>query len=416
VRDTGGLRAVEVCTGYDEASHFKDPGLIAGELQRLGYNVTCLVSPKGLGGVPYARWPVELVPGTPGATTSWDSCPADVFLVYFINGPQLQWLSIIRRKSPHARIILKCDSDGLVPAGEATVRSKAAKYQRDLAWFREIASPHVIFQRPAWKAPLRIASRLAWLVARVRLADRHRIPELREYLESFDRIVIESTEAARNLLLTFPSVADRTVVVPDGVLPRSSSLLRGTTKSVVMVGRFTDHRQKRPLVAWRVLRRFLENQPAWTVDIVGPYDATLARIIDSAQSSIRQRVRLHGSRSNEETRAIMADSSICFSASAFESFGIAMAEALCEGCSVVSTPVPSAWDLVADGRSGTVAATFGEVDLLAALLADAEKWVMGKYDRTMIATYWRPRLEWTALVQLILGTNESDKAAQVKEA
>jgi glycosyltransferase involved in cell wall biosynthesis len=407
VRDTGGLRAVEVCTGYDEASHFKDPGLIAGELQRLGYSVTCLVAPKGLAGVPYARWPVELVPGTPGAAASWDSYSADVFLVYFINGPQLQWLNIIRRENPHARVILKCDSDGLVPAGETTIRSKAARFQQDLAWFREIVSPHAMCQRPAWKVPLRIGARLAWLVARVRPADRHRIPELREYLESFDRIVIESSEAARNLLLNFPTVTDRTVVVPDGVLPRSSSLLRGTTKSVVMVGRFTDHRQKRPLVAWRVLRRFLESQPAWTVDIVGPYDDTLARIIDSAQSSIRQRVRLHGSRSNEETRTIMADSSICFSASAFESFGIAMAEALCEGCSVVSTPVPSAWDLVADGRTGTVAATFGEHDLLAALVTDAEKWRAGEYDHATIAAYWRPRLDWSTLVRTILGDVET---------
>jgi len=409
VVDTSGLRAVIICAGYDEASHHKDPGLIAAELQRSGYDVTCLVAQKGLAGIPHATWRVELIPGSPGAATPWEGYPADVFLVYFIDSTQLHWISTIRENNPHARIILKCDSDGLLPTGKATVRSRAAKYQRDLAWFREIASPYAMFQRPLWKAPLRIAAHLAWLIVPVRPPDRSRSLALKKYLESFDRIVIESTEAAQNLLLNFPGVAEKTVVVPNGVLQRNSPLPHENRKSVVAVGRFTDLRAKRPLVAWRVLCRFVESHPDWTIDIVGPHDNKLARLMDKSQSFIRERVRLHGSRSNEEARAVMADSSIFFSASAFESFGIAMAEALWEACSIVSTPVPSAWDLVAGGRSGTIAATFSEDDLLAALVADAGKWSAGEYDRARIAAYWRPKLDWAMLVPLILGTNEGGK-------
>jgi glycosyltransferase involved in cell wall biosynthesis len=404
-----------VCTGYDDASHFKDPGLIAAELQRSGYNVTCLVAHKGLAGIPYATWRVELVPGSPGATTSWDSYSADVFLIYFIDSTQLQWVSIIRKNNPHARIILKCDSDGLLPTGRVTVRSRAASYQRDLIWFREIASPHAMFQRPLWKAPLRIAARLAWLIVPVRPPNHRRSLALKKYLESFDRIAIESAEAAQNLLLNFPSVAEKTVVVPNGVLQRNSPLPHENRQGVVAVGRFTDHRQKRPLVVCRVLCRFLERHPDWTVDIVGPYDAELERTIHRSSPSIRERVRLHGPLPNDETRAIMANSRICFCASAFESFGIAMAEALWEGCSVVSTPIPSAWDLIVGRRSGTIAATFSEDDLLAALVADAWKWSNREYDRARIAAYWRPKVNWATLVQLILGTNEDDKTGQVKE-
>jgi glycosyltransferase involved in cell wall biosynthesis len=319
-----------------------------------------------------------------------------VVLIYFVDSAQLQWVNVVRRNNPHATIILKCDSDGLLPTCRATIRSKAAKYQRELAWFREIGSPKAMFQRPFWKAPLRIAAHLAWLIVHVRPPDHHRFLGLKKYLESFDRIVIESTEAAQNLLLNFPSVAEKTVVVPNGVLQRNSPLTQENRKSVVAVGRFTDHRQKRPLVAWRVLRRFLETHPDWTVE--------LARIIDKVRPSIHERVRLHGPRSNEETRAIMADSSIYFSASAFEGFSIAMAEAVWEGCSIVSTPIPSAWDLAAGGRSGTIAATFAEGDLVAALVADAQKWTRGEYDRATITTHWRPRLDWAVLVSLILGT------------
>lgn len=395
-----------MCTGYDDASHFKDPGLIAAELQRSGYGVTCLVAQKGLAGIPYATWHIELVPGTPGTATSWGSYSADVFLIYFIDSTQLQWVSIIRKNNPHARIILKCDSDGLLPTCKVTVRSRAAKYQRDLAWFREIASPHAMFQRPFWKAPLRIAAHLAWLIVPVRPPDRSRSLALKKYLESFDRIVIESTEAAQNLLLNFPSVGDSTIVVPNGALQRSSPLLPGHRKRVVAVGRFTDHQAKRPLVTWRVLFRFLESHPDWTVDIVGPYDARLERIIDESPPSILERVRLHGPCPNDETRAIMANSSIYFSASAFEGFSVAMAEAVWEGCSVVSTPLPCAWDLVADGRSGTVATTFSEDDLLSALASDAEKWRRGEYDRATIAAYWRPKLDWSELVRSILGADE----------
>lgn len=415
MKETTNPRAIVVCTGYNEASHFKDPGLIASELQRSGYDVTCLVAQKGLAGIPYATWRVELVPGSAGAATSWDSYPADVFLIYFLDSAQLQWVNIIRKNNPHARIILKCDSVGFLPTGRVTVRSRAARYQWSLIWFREIANPQVMFQRPLWKAPLRIAARLAWVAARVRPADRLRIPELRRYLESFDRIVIESTEAAQNLLLSFPSVAEKTVVVPNGVLQRNSPLLPGHRKRVVAVGRFTDQ-VKRPLVVWRVLSRFLESHPDWTVDIVGPYDAKLERTIHRSPPSTLDRVRLHGPRSNEEARAIMADSSICFSASASESFGIAMGEGLCEGCSVVSTPVPSAWDLVADGNSGTIAATFSEDDLLAALVADARKWSTGEYNRARIVAYWRPRLDWSKLVRSILGTDEGEETGDVQKA
>lgn len=399
MKDNGGLRAVEVCTGYDETSHFKDPGLIASELQRLGFDVVCLVGQKGLAGIPYAKWPVELIPGIQGATTSWDDYSADVFLIYFINTPQLEWVRDIRQRNPSARIILKCDSDGLVPAGKVTVRSRSAKRQHVLAWSREIVSSRVMFQRPISQARQRVAAYLFWLSA-------DRIPEVQSYLESFDRIVIESTEAVQNLLLTFPSVAGKTVVVPNGVLQRSSPVRRDNKHNIVAVGRFTDHRQKRPSAVWRVLSRFLAGHPDWTVDIVGPYDAELARCIRRSRSYIRERVQLHGPRPNNETRAIMANSSIYFSASAFEGFSVAMAEAVWEGCSVVSTPIPCALDLVADGRSGTVAATFAEYDLLAALVADAEKWRRGKYDQAGIAAYWRSRLNWSGLVRLILGDAE----------
>ena len=83
---------------------------------------------------------------------------------------------------------------------------------------------------------------------------------------------------------------------------------------------------------------------------------------------------------------------------------------------MVSTPIPSAWDLIVGCRSGTIAATFSEDDLLAALVADAWKWSNREYDRARIAAYWRPKLNWATLVQLILGTNEDDKTGQVKEA
>lgn len=397
--DGSGLRAVEVCTGYDETSHFKDPGLIASELQRLGFDVVCLVGQKGLAGIPYAKWPVELIPRVPGATTSWDDYPADVFLIYFINTPQLEWVRDIRQRNPGARIILKCDSDGLVPAGKVTVRSRAAKRQHVVAWLHELFSSRVMFQHPLSQARQRVAAYLFWLSA-------DRIPEIQKYLESFDRIVIENTEAAQNLLLTFPSIADKVLVIPNGVLQRRLPLNDRNNKKVIAVGRFNDYVQKRPLLMSRVLCSFLATHPDWSADIIGPYGAKLGRAVHKLRPHIQTRLRLHGPLTNDETRVVMADSTICFSASAYESFGIAMAEALCEGCSVVSTPIPSAWDLVADGRSGTIAATFCEHDLLRALTTDAEKWTRGEYRPAEISGYWRPRLDWSRLVRSILGDAE----------
>jgi glycosyltransferase involved in cell wall biosynthesis len=401
-REAGDPRAVIVCSGYDEASHFKDPGLIASELQRLGYDVTCLVAQKGLAGAPHAAWPVKLIPGLPGATVSWNDCHADLFLIYALDPVQSTWVNAIRAGNPDARIILKCDSDGLMSGYSATVRSRAALYQKDLIWFREIGNARAMFQHPAWKAPLRIAAHLAWFVVRRRPADAGRIQNLRTNLELFERVIIESTEGLNNLLLMFPDIAKRALVVPNGVPSHPLAPRHSPARNIVVAGRLTDHRAKRPLTAWHALVPFLERHPGWTVDFLGPYDDRLAEAVRRCPLSISSRTRLRGPCTNAEVRAVMGDSDIFFSASAFEGFSIAMAEAVSEGCSLVSTPIPCAWDLAAGGKSGTIAASFSATDLSNALTDDVEKWEKGQYDRTQIASYWQPRLDWPALVRQML--------------
>lgn len=399
---TSKLQALIVCTGYDEMSHVKDPGQIAAELQRRGYQVTCLTGRKGLAGRQFASWNIELLPELPGATRKWADYEADLMLVYFLDPHQSCWVSTIRQANPQAQLILKCDSDGLFGGGRCTPQSKAAQQEKDLIWFRELRDPRAMCQSPLWKTPLRIGARVAWGLTRHRFVSHRTIEQMSQYVRLFDKVVIESTEACRNLVLSIPEVEDQTVVVPDGVAATDAPTQQQRANNIVVVGRLTDHVEKRPLVAWRVLARFLQQQPDWTVDFIGPHDELLTRRVQAAPPLVQTRVHLLGSRPNTDVRRIMAGSSICFSTSASESFGIAMAEALTEGCSVVSTPVPSAWDLTAQGMSGTVADSFSERSLLAALETDACKWARNEYNPCIIADYWRRHLDWKTLIDSLL--------------
>ena len=128
--------------------------------------------------------------------------------------------------------------------------------------------------------------------------------------------------------------------------------------------------------------------------IAGQVTVELGEWHRSLSESGRNRVKLRGMVDRDELARILEESQVFYSSSAFESFGIAAAEALCSGCSVVAGRSVSmasfAWFVGDD--SGTLAEVDDAAGHLLALKQELAYWEQGRRDAGAIAGVWAERL------------------------
>jgi glycosyltransferase involved in cell wall biosynthesis len=160
---------------------------------------------------------------------------------------------------------------------------------------------------------------------------------------------------------------------------------------VISVGRWEAHQKNFPLLL-RVLNNFLALYPDWDAMLPGSRHPQKEKLLQRYCAQTRGRIQVTGPLPNQEIQRQMAASKIFLMASRHESFGIAAAEALCLGCSVVGPAhIPSIpWFCGSD--SGTVAATYTKNGLVDALSAEAETWESPQRDAPSIANVWRNRV------------------------
>jgi hypothetical protein len=189
-------------------------------------------------------------------------------------------------------------------------------------------------------------------------------------------------------------LAGRVAVVPHAVETRFH--FRGEMKhrQVVCVGRWQDVAQKRPWLLMDVISALVATDKAVSVVIAGQETPGLEawhRALDETQ---RDRVRLRGRVNRDGLAEILRQSQVFYSPSAFESFGIAAAEALCSGCSVVagrSVSLASFEWFVAE-NSGTLADEDLAQSHVRALLRELHDWQLGQRDPEHISMVWSDRL------------------------
>jgi glycosyltransferase involved in cell wall biosynthesis len=121
----------------------------------------------------------------------------------------------------------------------------------------------------------------------------------------------------------------------------------------------------------------------------------------------RDRIHLCGAMERSELAALLNRSQIFYSPSAYESFGIAAAEALCCGCSVVGTQslAMPAFEWFVSENSGTL----GEDNVtshVSALLIELKAWDESKRQPEQISSTWRERLHAPRLAQSIVNMKE----------
>jgi glycosyltransferase involved in cell wall biosynthesis len=190
-----------------------------------------------------------------------------------------------------------------------------------------------------------------------------------------------------------PELAKRVAVVPHAVEPRFRYGGEPKLRQVACVGRWHDGIQKRPWLLVQVLEALLATDREVAVVIGGRPTAGMERWHQALAADQRARVRLAGQVARDELRASLGTSQVFYSPSAFESFGIAAAEALCCGCSVVAGRSVSmaSFEWFVGEYSGRLAedTVAGHV---AALRDELACWAAGQREPKGISAVWGERL------------------------
>ena len=219
-----------------------------------------------------------------------------------------------------------------------------------------------------------------------------------EQIEIVDTVVIESPDAAINLSFFLakngrPDLINKIRVIPNPITPDIiNSRIEGKENIVVSIGRWNDVVQKNPEGLVNVLKKFLYLESNWEAFIIGPGEKVIEGYMKDISTSVRQRINITGPLGHEKIKDYLLKSKIFFVPSTGESFGIAAAEGVCCGCTVVGSPLESLRYLTMQGFSGNVSYSLDVDAMFGALAYEANKWESNEINYIRVANYWREQL------------------------
>jgi glycosyltransferase involved in cell wall biosynthesis len=189
-------------------------------------------------------------------------------------------------------------------------------------------------------------------------------------------------------------LAARVRVIPHAVESRFRFSGAPKRRQVACVGRWQDVVQKRPWLLMEVLETLLGSDDEISVVIAGTATGELTAWHHALDDARRSRVQLRGRVDRDELAEILDQSQVFYSPSAFESFGIAAAEALCAGCSVVAGRSVSmaSFEWFVSEHSGMLAERDDAPRHLKALHEELDRWDQGARDPERTARVWCGRL------------------------
>jgi glycosyltransferase involved in cell wall biosynthesis len=189
-------------------------------------------------------------------------------------------------------------------------------------------------------------------------------------------------------------LANRVAVVPHAVEMGFRYSGEEKKRQLVCVGRWQDRIQKRPDLLMDVIGKLVASDHGVSVVIVGALTPELEQWWRNLDEGLRSRVDLRGRLNRSELADVMADSQVFYSPSAFESFGIAAAEALCCGCSVVAGRSVSmaSFEWFVSENSGTLAEKNVADGHLSAIGTELDAWKRSLRNAAAISEIWCERL------------------------
>ncbi len=314
----------------------------------------------------------------------WERLESDTIIFYYGLRQYKKHFQAI--KAANKKIIIKLDSDGRLWYPLHYFRSQRFKHASGL--FRRLA------RAIKWSMPL-------WRKNIVRADFKQ--------LEMADAIIIESPEARNNLIHLYdywnqPELAEKTYVVPHPLEPlfTSGGLAPEKENTIIAVGRWNYSEAKNPKLLVKTLVNFLRSKKDYQAKIIGSGDDVVRKLLDKYGSDLGDRVKILGHLTHNQLQAHLKTAQIFFMPSRWESFGLAAAEAVCCGCSIVGTPLEPLKYLSGQGFSGETAADFSLKAVSSALFLAADKWEHKEYNPEEIANFWREKLDRKTIAQEII--------------
>ena len=190
------------------------------------------------------------------------------------------------------------------------------------------------------------------------------------------------------------SLADRVELIPHAV--ETAFFYSGVTKKkqIVSIGRWSDEVQKRQRLMTEVFSMLLSLDASVSFVIAGEATDHLRQWHYALDKDSQARVRLCGRFDRAQLASLLDESQVFYSPSAYESFGIAAAEALCSGSSVVAHRSVSmaSFEWFVSEKSGTLANEDSTDAHVRALTSELEAWDKNHRNASSISEIWRKRL------------------------
>jgi len=365
---------------YGPVSDFKDQGQIMEGLKDLG--IDSFLIPLNVFDFGTHKNPSTVISGNLMDVNFWREVNADIILFFSRLNPQYtKILKII--KNSGKTVIIKADSDGTLGY------PLTPNYLRTLKLSRNPVK--CMLSNIKWKLPID-----------------YFVKKKIEQIKLADAVIFESPEALSNVSFILhywgeDSLIEKIYFVANPVAADViDAPLVNKTDTIISVGRWEDDGCKNTKVMLSSAVDFLNFKKNYQYIIIGSGIDNILSFVQQLPFEISSRIIVSGSVSHEKIPELLSKSKIFFTPSNLESFGIAAAEALCMGCSIVGTPLESFRYLTASGFSGTITRGFQKIPIVSALIEDSIKWENGQYHYDEIANFWRKKLNRKEIAQEIL--------------
>lgn len=216
----------------------------------------------------------------------------------------------------------------------------------------------------------------------------------------------------QNVLLRW-AVRNKGLSMPNPVSP--ACIYDGRTKEnkIIAIGRWDDIKQKRPAFLMETLEKLYRSGCDYITEIYGKITSELETWHRSLPASIAEKVHLKGYVSNVELiKNVYNNAKILVCSSMYEGSHIVSCEALCCGCSVVTTNRPSDLrDVIwyTTRQSGEVAEEDTPQSLAEAIAKEIHNWEAGKRNPDAISNAWKKQFHTDQVLPVIMQRFEEIK-------
>jgi len=324
-------------------------------------------------------------------------------------------------KASNAKLIYRMDTDGVVDPtvdpwlffygkwwtmGNA-LRPRYIKWE-EKAWDHENAigvatgtrpvSMNCSYTKECLKLALRVALRPAIVPAICFLKfispKRFGGDRVAARLQKADAILVESKIASarlQRLLCTcgYPQAASRVHTLPIPIPDRNPLRPDGPREDVIIsAGRLYDDQKDAKLLV-KVLAQFLTVRQDYRATLIGDGHRYVRYLVQKYAGVSSKRIQVLPRIDRDDIHELENRSKIFLCASRGEGFPNAIAEAICNGCSVVGPSVISALSFFDSYPCMTVSRTRSPLALTDALLAEAAEWDVGRRKPNAMSAYYR---------------------------